>query len=83
MFRCKDISQKVSQSMDAALPLPQRMAVWLHLLMCRYCFRFWRQLFMLRKMSRRIDSGQLSVGTSDRLSQEAKERLKKTLRSFS
>lgn len=36
MFRCQDVSQKVSQSMDASLPLSHRLAVRMHLMMCRY-----------------------------------------------
>ena len=49
MFRCNDVSQKVSQSMDDDLPLHQRMAIWIHLLMCRYCLRFRNQMKQLRK----------------------------------
>ena len=30
MFRCKDVSQKVSQSMDDPLPYYQRMAIRIH-----------------------------------------------------
>lgn len=49
MFRCKDVSHKVSLSLDASLPLHQRLAVRMHLMMCRYCARFRRQLIMLKK----------------------------------
>ena len=83
MFRCQDVSQKVSQSMDVVLPWHHRMAVWMHLLMCRYCARFRRQLIMLRKMSRHIDSDRPSVEPTSNLSQEAKDRMKKRLRSLS
>ncbi len=55
MFRCNDVSQKVSQSLDASLPFHHRMAVRMHLLMCRYCARFRRQLIMLRTVSRQVD----------------------------
>jgi hypothetical protein len=37
MFRCKDVSQKVSLSMDMSLPLHHRLAIRVHLVMCRYC----------------------------------------------
>jgi len=79
MFRCNKVSQKVSQSMDAALPFHQRMAIWMHLLMCRYCLRFQNQLKTLRKLSRTIaydPAVTLSLGT---LSDEARERIKKRL----
>ena len=68
--------------MDVELPFYQRMAVRMHLLMCRYCARFYRQLIMLRKMSRHIDGGQLDTKAPAGLSQDAKERLKKTLHSY-
>jgi len=83
MFSCKDVSQKVSQSMDVELPFYHLMAVWMHLLMCRYCARFHRQLIMLRKMSCQVDTDKLPAEGSDTLSPEAKERMKETLRSSS
>ncbi len=82
MFRCKDVSEKVSQSMDTPLPYHHRMAIRVHLLMCRYCAGFRRQLIMLRKMSRYIDDDPSSSETTIKLSQESKARMKKTLRSL-
>jgi hypothetical protein len=82
MFQCKDVSQKVSQSMDDPLPYYQRMAIRIHLLMCRYCSLFRRQLIMLRIMSLHVDSDQPSTETTSKLSQETKRRIKKKLRSL-
>lgn len=82
MFSCEEISQKVSQSMDVRLPFHHRMAIRTHLLMCRYCARFRRQLNLLRKMSRHDDSGILPPGSPSRLSQESRERIKKSLRNL-
>ncbi|MBW2178500.1 MAG: zf-HC2 domain-containing protein [Deltaproteobacteria bacterium] len=79
MFHCDEVSQKVSQSMDAVLPFNQRMAVWMHLLMCRYCYRFRQQLMMLRRMSRAVGNGSTCAQTEDMLSHAAKERMKKKL----
>ena len=80
MFRCNVVSQKVSQSLDASLPFHHRMAIRMHLLMCRYCSRFRRQLIMLRKMSRLMDDEPSTDETSATLSNETKERIKKALR---
>ncbi len=80
MFRCNDVSQKVSQSLNASLPFHHRMAIRMHLLMCRYCSRFRRQLIMLRKMSRLMDDEPSTDETSATLSNETKERIKKALR---
>lgn len=84
MFRCHDVSEKVSQAMDASLPLGHRLAIHLHLMMCRYCARFRRQLVMLRTMSRYTDADAPPEDfTPALLSPEAKARIKKSLRSLS
>ncbi len=82
MFSCKDVTQKVSQSMDVKLPFHHHMAIRIHLLMCRYCARFHRQLMMLRKMSRHPERYLPDSQIPDNLSQETKERMKATLRSL-
>ena len=69
--------------MDDSLPFHHRIAVRTHLLMCRYCARVRRQLLMLRKMSRYVDSDQSITETTSTLSQETKERIKAILRSLS
>jgi hypothetical protein len=80
MFSCKEISHKVSQSMDIRLPLYQRLAINMHLLMCRYCARFSRQLKMLRQMSRYDDSASMPPELPGGLSPDARERIKSVLR---
>ncbi len=82
MFRCQDVSQKVSLSLDTSLPLHHRMAVRFHLMMCRYCARFRRQLVMLRKMSRHLDDDSSTQAAGATLSNEVKERIKKSLRAI-
>ena len=54
MLSCKDVTVLVSQSLDDTLPLRQRMAVRLHLLLCRACTRYRRQLLFLREVMRRF-----------------------------
>ena len=79
MFRCKDVSQKVSMAMDMPLPLHQRVAIRIHLMMCRYCARFYRQLQMLRKLSTHPHSDLPQVGPTEILSEDAKRRIKDLL----
>lgn len=68
--------------MDATLPLQQRLAIRFHLLMCRYCARFRRQLIMLRMLSRDSDSDRSpDKSASATLSNETKERIKKAIHS--
>lgn len=82
MFSCQEVSQKISQSMDVPLPFHHRMAIRIHLWMCRYCVRFRRQLMLLRKMSRYEDRDQSFIETTEKLSKETKARMKKKLHSF-
>ena len=82
MFRCKDVSQKVSLAMDVSLPLHHRLAIRFHLMMCRYCARFRRQMMMLRTLSRDIDDDPSPADTTTAtLSDETRERIKKALHS--
>ena len=81
MFRCDEITKKVSLSMDENLPLLHRMAIRFHLSMCRYCSRFRRQLLLLRKTGRTTGEEEASSETSVSLSPEARERIKRALSS--
>lgn len=80
MFSCRDVSRKISQSMDTSLPLAQRIAVRFHLMMCCYCARFRRQLFLLRDVCTLEDSGPPLEQTPERLSVDTKARIKEKLR---
>ena len=79
MFRCKDVSQKVSRAMDAPLPFSEHLAVEIHLMMCRYCARFRSQLRLLRKMSGQVDTAPPGCEPTDGLSEDCKNRIKKAL----
>ena len=80
MFRCKDVSARISWSLDEPLPWHQRLAVEFHLLMCRYCARFRRQLRLLRKVSAQIDTDLADCDPAEGLSEECKNRIKEALR---
>jgi predicted anti-sigma-YlaC factor YlaD len=58
MLSCRDVTALASDHLDGVLPLRQRMAIRLHLLMCVHCRRFARQLralvLSLRQRSRGI-----------------------------
>ena len=82
MFRCNDVSKKVSQGMDTPQPLGTRMMIRMHLWMCRHCSRVYRQLHQLRQMSRHnhADAADCPPDLPDALSPEARERIKAKLR---
>ena len=81
MLRCKEVAKLVSQSMDQKLPFWQRMGVWMHLKMCRFCSGFRRQLLLLREAARR--NAQEIAGDENpsaaMLSGEARERISRVL----
>lgn len=80
MFRCDEVTRKASESLDHDLPVGQWILVHLHLLMCRYCARFFRKLKRLRALSRwERDVGDESAA----LSAEARDRIKASLKSAS
>jgi hypothetical protein len=81
MFRCKDVSHKVSQAMDTPLPFKERIAVEIHLLMCRYCARFRSQLRLLREMSGEVDVDPSGCEPTEGLSEACRNRIKEALRS--
>jgi hypothetical protein len=81
MFRCNEVSQKVSHGMDAPLPLGTRLLVRMHLWMCRHCSRVYHQLHLLRKISRRTeaDPSDCPPDLPTTLSAETRERIKQEL----
>jgi hypothetical protein len=83
MFNCKAVTQIVSESMDRVLPIHHRVLIRMHLMMCKYCARFNRQLLIIREVCR---SEEIMPGESDDtrvLPQDACERIKQSLQKSS
>jgi hypothetical protein len=80
MLSCKEVTQLVSESLDRDLHIHQRMAMWIHIFMCKYCSRYRRQLMKLRDVI-----GRHSLHSEDIefdgacLSPEARKRIKQSL----
>jgi len=75
MLNCEKASQLASRAMDEELSFRQNMALKLHLLLCRGCSNFTRQLNFLREASRH--SGKR---IEFKLADEAKRRIAKVLK---
>ena len=82
MLSCKDVTKLVSESMDRSLPLGQRVGVRLHLLICKFCARYERQLLLIRDTARRLAAAVEAPGGSfgETLSDEARERIRESIR---
>ncbi|MDX1914835.1 MAG: zf-HC2 domain-containing protein [Methylophilus sp.] len=80
MLNCKQTSQLVSQSLDRNLTLRERLAVRLHLFICKYCRRFQRQLLAMRKSFKRMSEA-IENDSSIQLPPETKARISATIES--
>lgn len=80
MLNCKQTSQLVSQSLDRRLTLQERFAVRVHLLICKYCRRFSRQLMAMRVGLQRMTQS-VEENTTLHMPSESKARIAKALES--
>jgi anti-sigma factor RsiW len=63
MLSCREVTDKASDYLDAALPPGQRMALRLHLSVCRHCRRYLRQLRATVAALRHLDGADVSEDT--------------------
>lgn len=77
---CKSASRLISQSLDAPLKWQDRVALRVHLMICRHCTRFSQQLAKLRiavsSMVRRVEDD-----TNVQLNPEVKVRIANAMKS--
>jgi hypothetical protein len=78
LFNCKKVSRLVSDSMDRDLGTMHRLGIRFHLMMCRYCARYARQLRLIRNKIRSAVSEK--DPPADTLSEETKKRLQKLIK---
>lgn len=81
MLSCKEVTELISQSQDRQLPWYQRLRVRLHVLMCRACGRFRRQMLFLREALRHWRGAVENEDAASEpvLSEEARERIRNAL----
>ncbi|HEY7586869.1 MAG TPA: hypothetical protein VH866_10215 [Candidatus Deferrimicrobiaceae bacterium] len=84
MLSCKDVTQLISESMDRSLPMGKRIGVRIHLLICRFCARYRRQLLLIRDTVRQIITAEERPGApfGETLAPDARERIKASLRNY-
>lgn len=80
-FDCKEVTQMVSESLDHRLPFYRRFLIRMHLYMCKYCFRFDKQLHFIRNISRDQKLQDSTLDQSVSLPPEAYERIKQSIKS--
>jgi hypothetical protein len=81
---CQEVVRILSDAMDRPIPLHRRIAVRFHFLICTWCVRYHRQIGLLRTALRGTGPGtpadDAPAGSGARLSDEARERLKRLTR---
>lgn len=77
---CKEAVQFISNAMEQPLSMEKRISIRLHLLICKWCTRYKKQLHFIQNI---LGGNPEKVGenTPDALSREAQERIKEALRS--
>jgi hypothetical protein len=80
MPTCKQASRLQSDALDQPLSLPKRFGLRLHLFVCQWCRRYGKQLRFLRQAVHEHPD-EINDATPRTLSPEARERLKRSLRS--
>ena len=86
MINCKESAIRSSELRDRRLTGIRKLELWYHLLICKFCRIYNKQIKMLGRLSRLVgdtSSGLTSVCeamTDVRLSEEAKARMKKNLK---
>ncbi len=77
MFNCRKMSYKLSVSLDKKLPLWERLAIRMHLSMCKFCTDYASQI---RTISHLMDLKDKEIPSVEScLSDEAKMRIKQSL----
>lgn len=80
ILSCKEASQLASQALDRPISVRERLALGFHLLICRFCRRFTRQLAQLSAAVHGL-TRQMELDDSVRLSGEAGHRIAVALES--
>jgi predicted anti-sigma-YlaC factor YlaD len=83
MRSCQEITRLVSEGLDRQLSWRERLALRMHLTMCSLCRAYRRQLLGLRHLFREgfREGPPAGVWPEERLSEEAKQRIKQRLSS--
>lgn len=80
-FKCNEVTQLVSESLDRELPFYRRFLIRMHLYMCKYCLRFEKQLRIMRNISRNQELQDSTLDQSVVLPPETCERIKQSIKS--
>ena len=75
---CKTATRLQSEALDRKLPLRQRFGLRVHLLLCKWCRRYGKQITFLRNAAREHPD-EMAEPVPQKLSAQARERIKQRL----
>src|SRR5438552_19171917 len=78
--KCKEATRLQSAALDRKLPFRQRFGLRVHLLLCKWCRRYGEQIAFLRNAVHE-HADEMTGPVSRRLSDEARERIKRRMHS--
>jgi hypothetical protein len=78
VLNCRDASRTQSEQMEKPLPMMKRAGLFVHLLMCKWCRRYGRQIRFMRSAAKEHPE-KLSDADPGSLSSAARERIKSRL----
>ncbi|MBI3606892.1 MAG: hypothetical protein HY207_02880 [Nitrospirae bacterium] len=79
LLNCSDMAPLASKALDERLALRERWMLAVHLVMCRFCQRYSRQLRFLREVIRLTNGERLADATTHTLSPEARRQITQRL----
>lgn len=78
MRSCEEVSRLTSERLDRALTLRERLALNMHLMMCRNCRRYARQIALVKRATEKLRIRRKELGSTG-LPDEARERIARRL----
>jgi predicted anti-sigma-YlaC factor YlaD len=80
ILTCRESARLLSDDLDRTLSRAERLALRIHLVLCRQCRRFGRNLALLRDLLDRVTEKCLSgEGSAPTLTSEERARIRKTV----
>jgi hypothetical protein len=77
-LNCRQASRAQSEQLDHPLPRATRIGLWLHLLICKWCRCYGKQIRFLRQAAHEHHE-ELTDAAPQQLCSEARERIKRRL----
>lgn len=79
-LNCRDAVRLQSEALDTKLCLSKRLGLWLHLLICKWCRRYGKQIHFLHDAAN-VHGENLANAAPQTLPPESRERIKQRLQS--